>query len=193
MIILSQLFTFPNRQLDLLLQNLDGRRSSDLRRDGILDRRKERSSLRSAPLSGAAPDNDEDPRPVPPLQPEDDDRKELLGKSSLYDQINVISFEYPQANQPSGKCIMPNAITNSKFVGQPDALYQRYVKYLNSLDGMFQIHGWGDHIVQTIGFAVVLRPLEIALNHSLVWNMTSLPYAHQHFVDCVAGDKCLWS
>jgi len=47
--------------------------------------------------------------------------------------------------------------------------------------------------MQSVGFSVVLRPLEVALNHSLVWNMSSLPYAHQGFCDCGGNGrlKCI--
>ncbi|CAD7923944.1 unnamed protein product [Amoebophrya sp. A120] len=181
----SKLFTYPNRQLRLPMQQLDGPSARQLRREGKTLEVIEREDKTLEEKRRNRKDDDE----------EDEDEAEELdsgGKplnefKSLFDEVVVITFEYPQGNALSGGCVMPNAITNSKYTGTPDTLYQRYVKYLNSLHGMFQIHGWGDHIVQTIGFAVLMRPLEVALNHSLVWNMTRLPYAHQHFVDCVAG------
>ncbi|CAD7974796.1 unnamed protein product [Amoebophrya sp. A25] len=197
-----KLFNYPNRQLSLPMQQLNGPPARELREETKRQRRakaadegkKQKNAMSSSARSAGGGEilnkTDGEYALAAHETPEELDSggKQSKDFQSLFDQVVVITFEYPQGNALSGACVMPNAITNSRYTGAPDTLYQRYVKYLNNLHGMLQIHGWGDHIVQTIGFAVLFRPLEVALNHTLVWNMTRLPYAHQHFVDCV-GDE----
>ena len=131
-----------------------------------------------------------------------DPKREYVGQSqdglhthkqahgSLYDNLLVALSEYPMGFTWSLAVVMTDCeIVSTKYAGA-SSLYQDFFRFLDGLEGMTKFR-WGDHALRGMGFAYSLLPLELALNRTLTWKMSGVPYAHQNYCDCAGvGWRC---